>query len=402
MCVDPPEWGSVEILTTAPGVPDVSMPSYGNAVVAWRADEQVLAKVAMNGVFDEEIRLDTQDGSSISSSPVVDTLGNGNVYLAWSESYDRAYSRTYSGSWGDVEDVDGTGEPMALPQLALNPSGTGILLWQDRTITTFWARLFEEGVAGPIQEFPLGSLESAGVTPSGRLSVVWCLDRTIQQRRYLPGSGWEEPAQIWEGEVGINCNYPLVEVADNGDTIVTWRDSAGTSRPWSLFYSEQGGWEDPTLLVLPEEYGSGSTEALFSVGGSLMLVWVRRLGGVVATSEVYYQVRESGVWQSPALLDVCENDKGRIALASYDRYSFRILYHKAAENTPGTELWEARYVGGKGIVQQRMIAPAAPGGNLHPVLALDDQGRGIVVWQYWDEPPNLVPDALDLRAMWLD
>jgi hypothetical protein len=39
---------------------------------------------------------------------------------------------------------------------------------------------------------------------------------------------------------------------------------------------------------------------------------------------------------------------------------------------------------------------------LHPVLALDDQGRGIVVWQYWDDLPNLVPDALDLRAMWLD
>jgi hypothetical protein len=114
---------------------------------------------------------------------------------------------------------------------------------------------------------------------------------------------------------------------------------------------------------------------------------------------LHYRVRSGGRWTPVLDADACSSDDYGSALASYDHESFRMIYAKDVEGMPGMALFEARYVGGKGIVERRMIQP------VDPVLwgyrlALDAAGRGLLVWVYQED--NTPPAPAEMRAMWLE
>jgi hypothetical protein len=145
-------------------------------------------------------------------------------------------------------------------------------------------------------------------------------------------------------------------------------------------------------------YGSLSPLPVFSPSGALLLVWYR-VDSAMGTCDVRYRLRLGGAWTANQTLDECEDGSGFLTAASYDRESFRVVYHRGNPNVSGRELWEARYVGGQGFRDRRSISPVA-NQQLSPQLALDRDGRGLLVWLH--RVGSEVNDPRDLRAMWLE
>ncbi|HEX6277689.1 MAG TPA: hypothetical protein VFZ53_31825, partial [Polyangiaceae bacterium] len=276
------------------------------------------------------------------------------------------------------------------------------VVWNGRDDSYVWMREVSGANLGTPSNFSYGNDQAVGVSPSGRVAVAWCVTVTatadLWVAAYTPGQGWGTPMRAYQGVPGGACYDPLVAIADNGDMAVTWSDGPSVGRPYARAYSPASGWETSTLVEPGIIYGSLGPGPVFSASGALLLVWYRVDTGV-STCEVRYRVRLGGVWTPNQTLDECEYPSGYPTSASYDRESFRVIYHRGDPNLAGRELWEARYVGGQGFRDRRRISAIADI-QLAPALALDASGRGLVAWSY--RLGTQMNDPRELRAMWLE
>ena len=104
-------------------------------------------------------------------------------------------------------------------------------------------------------------------------------------------------------------------------------------------------------------------------------------------------------WTANQTLDECRENSGFMTVATYDEQSFRVIYHHKSPNSDGRELWDARYVGGQGFRERRLISPAASL-QASPSLVLDHNGRGLL--SFVRREGTEVNDPSELRAMWLE
>jgi hypothetical protein len=291
---------------------------------------------------------------------------------------------------------------MQLPRLATDPNGNGAVVWDGRDDGLVWMRQVTGTTLGSPSDFGFGRDEAVGVSPSGRIAVAWCVVVTgsadVWVASYTPGQGWASPMQAYAGEVGGSCNRPVIAIADSGDMAVTWSDGPSVGRPYARAHSPASGWESSTLIEPGIIYGSLSPLPVFSASGALLLVWYR-VDSAVSACDVRYRLRLGGTWTPNQTLDECEDGSGFLTAASYDRESFRVIYHRGNPNLGGRELWDARYVGGQGFRDRRSISPTA-NMQLSPQLALDRDGRGLLVWMH--RVGSQTNDPRELRAMWLE
>jgi hypothetical protein len=138
---------------------------------------------------------------------------------------------------------------------------------------------------------------------------------------------------------------------------------------------------------------------VFFSTGALLLVWYRGDSTLPGGCHVNYRLRVGGAWTPNQTLDECEYPAGFLTAETYDRESFRVIYHRTDPNLGGIELWDARYVGGQGFRDRRRITPTADV-QLSPALALDASGRGLLAWIHRQGSQST--DARELRAMWLE
>ncbi|HEX6765606.1 MAG TPA: hypothetical protein VF103_09020, partial [Polyangiaceae bacterium] len=411
MCAAPPNWGAVQALGTLTGPPSVAMPEFGKAAVAWNYDlgDQVYANVATNKTFGTAQRIDTQTGSVNNMDPTVAYAGSQKYLVTWSETvsngdYD-AWMRVHDGSWGMPIDVDGTDLDMGNVTLATNLSGNGALLWLDRSQGTLLGKLVTGTTLGAqVDGFGYSFGRSVGVSPSGRVAVAWCLAVTATNdlwvRTYTPGVGWSAAQEAWRGTLQRSCEDTRVAINDAGEIMVTWESRIGVRVPMGAFRTAAGAWEYDLLADTAGTNSASFPRPVFSASGALMVSWTW-FDSTRPSDRCYlhYRVRSGGRWTPVVEVDACSYDDAGNALATYDYESFRMIYAKDPDAAPGVELWEARYVGGKGVVEKRRIAPAVPvtfGFN----LALDADGRGLLAWVYKDDTFPAAPG--EVRAMWLE
>jgi hypothetical protein len=182
--------------------------------------------------------------------------------------------------------------------------------------------------------------------------------------------------------------------------MVTWESRIGVWVPMGAFRTTSGTWELDLLNDTPGLNSASFPTPVFSASGALMVTWIW-FDSTRATDQcfLHYRVRSGGRWTPVLEADACSRYDYGSALATYEYESFRMIYAKNVENTPGMALFEARYVGGKGVVERRMIGPVEPylwGYR----LALDTDGRGLFVWVYQEDNTPSAPS--EVRAMWLE
>jgi hypothetical protein len=255
--------------------PDVAMDAGGNAIAVWQQGGETGAIVASryteaNGWGAIE-RVD--DGShSDPYQPTVAMAGNGTAIAIWTAfsggGYILANHYTPSGGWETPEAIDdpATGaNPPEFLELAMDGSGTGIVVWQqdydNLQSSLITANLYTptrgwEGPA-PIEErYQSHSREPhISMNDHGTAMVVWLRSVSdpepggIWSIRYTPRTGWGIEELVEVEPYPIPDVYPQVAVDSSDHALVAWRAFGRSSEAiWSSHYTPADGWDRSVRL----------------------------------------------------------------------------------------------------------------------------------------------------------
>jgi len=159
----------------------------------------------------------------------------------WSNRY------TPSAGWGMAVLIETNDTVSAFfPQVAIDPSGNAVTVWQQDDGTSYSVRANRYtpsagwGMAVLIEIDDTGSAgrPQVAVDPSGNAVAVWehydGSSRSIWSNRYTPSAGWGTAVLIETDDTSSSNNhptqwhYPQVAVDPNGNATAVWRQSDGT------------------------------------------------------------------------------------------------------------------------------------------------------------------------------
>ncbi len=192
------------------------------------------------------------------------------------------------GTWGDGWVIETNNTWSAYyPQVALDPSGNAVAVWQqsDGTRHNIWANRYIVGsgwgTARLIETDNEGSAwyPQAAVDASGNAVVVWRqLDGSrynIWANRYDVGSGWGT-AQLIETEDAGSAYDPQVALDGSGNAVAVWRQWDGTSNNiWANRYVVGSGWGTAQLIETDNAGYAYYPQVAVDASGNAVAVWVQ-------------------------------------------------------------------------------------------------------------------------------
>jgi hypothetical protein len=342
---------NVSELGPAVALPKAASDDHGDTVVAWEQHDThtnwriAARRVGRNGSLGSILML-TPDGA-IGSNPQVAVAASGRALVVWTEYQASAASGSWStvarnvfagGSVGPRIELGG-GSPEA-PAVAIDRRGVAVVAWTDYT------QVFARRI-GP-----------RGVTPL----------RVLASGRSSRGG----PATV------------RVTVDNNGDTAVSFRQSAGKWPGVFLRHWRRGGSLGPLLAVSPPRHENGFHHSLASeADGDSIVFWTRALPG---DRFAVYGRSVSRTGRLGRVVDVGHGDFPDVALAD-DGDGVAVWHYpdddvmnavRISTISAATMIGRPRKLATNGRFAQ---AAAAPG------------GRVVVVWQL-----NFAPNRIQAAA----
>lgn len=205
-------------------------------------------------------------------------------------------------------------------ELAMDPgSGRAAVLWtqaSDTSPSAAWARRFDPANGwAPVQAIqsastPTGQVDrlSVGIDAQGNVVAAWSqMDDSrfsIWGNRATAAGAWGS-AQLLEAmdELGRVDGNPRIAVAPQGDAIVVWQASGGTTAnrgAWTNRYTTGAGWGLASQLVAVS--GGSAPDIAVDASGNAVVVWAQT--DVVSSTQMYALIQarrfQAGAW-GPAL-----------------------------------------------------------------------------------------------------
>jgi len=252
----------------------VAMDNNGDAIIVWKqSDElnfQIFKSEYRSGIWTHPLGLAdniSPDGQS-AYLPQVAMDDNGNAIIVW-EQYD-GYSQIFkseyrSGIWTHptnlTDNISPDGQSAELPQVAMDDSGNGIIVWEQRD----------------------GS------------------DDQIFKSEYRSGT-WTHPTNFTDNisPDGWDAEVPQVAMDDNGSAVIVWKQYDGSRD--QIFKSEyrSGTWMHPLGLadnISPDGRDADLPQVATDNNGNAIVVWKQY------DDSWYYQIFKSeyrfGSWRHP-------------------------------------------------------------------------------------------------------
>lgn len=268
---------SATVIATGPGGrynPQLAVASNGNAFAIW-------STYIGSGINNIDTSLYTTSGwgapVAIGSNTIgytdihnakVAFDGSGNALAVWSQSdvsSRNIWANRYSAStgWSTAELIEWSGGDANFPQLAFDSNGNALAVWQQNSGSGINARIWSNrytagsgwgGFPAIIQtDISGGSTANAEkpqitIDANGNALAVWvqpdgASDSTpdIWVNRYTSGSGWGTTANLGQtrinipGTAGRPAGQPQIAIDANGNAVVVWYQSDGTSD--SIWYN---------------------------------------------------------------------------------------------------------------------------------------------------------------------
>jgi len=133
-------WGTpmrIESVNNPGNEPQIAINSDGNAIAIWTQDNQYVYSNRYDsgtGLWDTEVLIETDAGNADSPQVAIDP--DGNAIVVWRQddgtSYS-IYSRRYTSGtgWGTAELIENNDGNAYEPQVAIDPDGNAIAVWQQ-------------------------------------------------------------------------------------------------------------------------------------------------------------------------------------------------------------------------------------------------------------------------------
>ena len=194
-------------------------------------------------------------------------------------------------------------------------SGRAVVLWtqsSDTSVNAAWARHYYPATGWtPVQPLSnaTGQVDvlTLGIDNQGNAVAAWSqLDGvriSVWGSRGSAAGTWGT-AQLLENvdEVGRIDGNPRIAVAPQGDALVVWQVSGGTSAnrgTWTNRYTAGGGWGTASHLVSVS--GGSAPDIAMDANGNAVMVWAQL--EVVSATEMYALIQakryQGGAWGAP-------------------------------------------------------------------------------------------------------
>lgn len=290
-------WEDAQLLETADGMAEgarIAMDAQGNAIaVWWQRDEDnhhsIYAKRYTVGIgWRATLPLETSDEFADEPQVAMDTEGN--AIAIWEQEGESNIRRIFVcrfavvGGWGEVTPIDSGEREASSPQIAIDSTGNAIAAWREDVshVSSIYASRFVVGdgwSSAELIEFGEGDAKSpqVAVDSSGNGMVVWQEHDgeryNIHANRYDVKNGWETAKKI-ESEAGATSSSS-VAMDSAGNAIAIWSQSDGDRyNIYANRYTVGAGWgtarriEDDEIAAAYPKVGMDST-------GNAVAIWVQ-------------------------------------------------------------------------------------------------------------------------------
>jgi hypothetical protein len=298
-------WGSTELIesddTNDAVSPDIAADSDGNAIAVWRQTEGTRFSIYANryvvgtGWGSAELIETNQDGNAYSPKIAFDSSGN--ALAVWQQSDGNRpniwANRYVAGSgWGTAELIETTNTGGAYgPKIAVDDSGNALAVWHQSngSYYSIWANRYTAGsgwgTAELIENDDAGNAyrPEIALDASGNALAVWSQNdgvrNNIMANRYVAGSGWGT-AELIESDDSGGASSPDIAIDSDGNALAVWTQWDGSTQPlWANRYVPGTGWG--TAEQIDSSGGDAySQQIAFDADGNALVVWYQDTGSV--------------------------------------------------------------------------------------------------------------------------
>lgn len=400
------QWQPPEVIEQQPGTglkPHVAIGDGGEAVAVWVQSNLGAYNVRTNrhtsdAGWEGDEWLGTTDGNTMdlteTSQPYVVVDRSGVATAAWGDFDDPilrgVVSRRYEPptGWAGISPVYQGAATAGDPRLSVDDSGNVMAVLS--TGTGAWANYFQPvggwGVAEIIDNEP-NQPRSVGValSPNGEGWAAWSqapagIVWDVFGNRFIPGAGWGDADPV-AGSSTSSSLEPELAAAPNGDAVFVWQQTAGLNyHVWSSRWDAAEG-----ALTSAKRLDSAATATLAAVAtdgqSGAMAAWIQQEQTSSTTLQVAAaQYRVGSGWGNPVVL--AEGDitsEPRVAMDAFGNAI--VVYAQQAEYEVQVDAWAVLYSGGEWEEAFRLGEDAPNGDAFQPSVAMDPNGKAVVVWR---------------------
>jgi hypothetical protein len=279
--------------------PQVAMDPSGNAIAVWyqwggtRYDLWSNRYTAGSG-WGTAALIETENlGNAGGHQAAMDLSGN--AIAVWHQRNgirDDIWANRYTAGsgWGVAALIETENGNASYPQVAMDHSGNAIAVWMQDLGTHWdiWANRYTAGsgwgTAALIETEAVlnDAFPQVAVDPSGNAIAVWQQsDGTrvnIWANRYTTGSGWGAAALIETDDLG-DASGPQIAMDPSGNAIAVWQQSDGTrNNIWARRYAAASGWGTAALIETDDLGGAAGAQVAMDHGGFAIAVWYQSDG----------------------------------------------------------------------------------------------------------------------------
>lgn len=404
------QWNTAEIVSASnpntTEIPQITVDKFGNAIAVWHQIDNTIFSIWSN-----RYSVDTGWGTAelIESSdthaatfPQI-SMNEDSAIATWKQSdgvEESIWSNRYTNNvgWGEAELIESVNtEVVTVPQIAMDPNGNALVVWtqSDGAEVILWSNTFSEesGWAGeePVSNNDFGPVGSPKVKidDAGNGMLVWSQSdgtaESIWANRYLVNSGWGIAARI---ETSDNAaSSPVIELDAMGDAIAAWFQTDGTSYSIaSNRFTAVEGWGTESAVESSSASALSNLRVGVSDAGRAVVVW-RRSDGVRNNIWSNHYTEDMG-WSEGELIetdDVSNAFTPQLAMDATGNALAIWRHHDGSHQN----IWANRFVEGTWATPV-LLEDDDTGGAFKPKIAMNRQGKAVVVWRQWKSGNNVV------------
>jgi hypothetical protein len=285
-------WGAPEVIGVgvfSDAAPQVAVDSSGNAVAVWEQWDGTRDTTFANR-FTPTAGWGAPEVIGVGVAPQVAVDSSGNAVAVGQllvDGRDTIFANRFTpaAGWGTAEQIADDGEDARGAQVAVDPSGNAVVVWEQSeggpARYTIFANRFTPaagwGAAERIETDDGGyaAYAQVAVDPSGNAVAVWQQsegDRSnIFANRFTPAAGWGAAERI---ETGDYAAYAQVAVDPSGNAIAVWQQQGGARDTiWANRFTPAAGWGAAGRIETDDEADAFLAQVAVDPSGNAVVVW---------------------------------------------------------------------------------------------------------------------------------
>ena len=386
-------------------LPQIAVDPQGDAVAVWRRDagtKWIVQSATRPAGGSWSAAVDLSPSGEYAELPQIAVDPQGDAVAVW-QRYDgsnwivQSATRPAGGSWSAAVDLSASEQNAEYPQIAVDPQGDAVAVWQrydgsswivqsaTRPVGGSWSAAVDLSEAEGYGEHPQVAVDSQGDAVAVWQATVGEYE-IIQSAARPAGGSWSAAVDV--SETGQNAFEPQVAVDSQGDAVAVWQRYNGSHRVvQSASRPAGGGWSAAADL---SETGQSAEEPQVAVNsqGDAAAVWQRFNG----TSEIAQGATRpaGGSWSAAVDLSAPGED-ARGPQVAVDPQGDAVAVWQRSNGTDRIVQSARHPAGGSWSAAVDLSAPGEDARG--PQVAVDPQGDAVAVWDRYSIIQAAVYDA---------